>query len=145
MNFLSREYRNIKKRQVSDYFYKKIISEKYTNEQVGFLIKSLHMNVPAYCMVIMLFFSYIPALISYIFVCLVLCAFIYLNGCFLTLTEYRIDHQDVTMIDPVIMLCKDTITKGNRIRYSLLTVAIYMIVASLIMLLRFSTISNKLF
>lgn len=144
MKYLEKNYRKDLKRRISDYVRDLLISDRYTNEQIGFVVKSIHMHTPIYLFLMILFAPYHYALFAYVFTCLVLCVFIYLYGCFLTLTEYKIDKTDVTMMDPVIMLCKDRITNKNRVNYSFLVITIYMIFATIIMCNRFYIKENSM-
>ena len=140
MYFLEKEYRKNKKKQLANYIfslYKKMKPEKYSDDLCHFIIKSWHMNCPLYTLVVIGFFPYIYALISYLLVVCVLCMFIYLDGCFLSVTEYKIKNIDINIADPLIMLFNADINHKNRFKYSIYTISMYMIIVTGIMLYRF--------
>ena len=137
MYIFSLDYRNSLKRKLADYIYNTVKSDTYTGEQVSFIIKSTHLHMIFYCMLLILFAGYRYALSSYIFAWAVFLLFIYLNGCFLTLVEYKLDNQNVTIVDPVIMLFGDKTTKKNRMYYSIISVCVYLFIATIVMSRRF--------
>ena len=116
-----------------DYF----VDDKYDNKLVAFLIRACHLHTPVYCMIGMVNLPFFFATWIYIWVFLVFFMFIYLRGCFLSVTEFKLSDEDITIADPVIMLCRDNITPENRIWYSITVIAIYLIVATCVMLYRF--------
>lgn len=116
-----------------DYF----VDDKYDNKLVAFLIRACHLHTPVYCMIGMVTLPFFFATWIYILVFLVFFMFIYLRGCFLSVTEFKLSDEDITIADPVIMLCRDNITPENRIWYSITVIAIYLIVATCVMLYRF--------
>lgn len=113
------------------------VDEKYDNKLVAFLIRACHLHTPVYCMIGMVSLPFFFAIWIYIWVFLVFFMFIYLRGCFLSVTEYRLSDEDITIADPVIMLCRDNITPENRVWYSITVIAIYLIIATCVMLYRF--------
>ena len=114
-----------------------VVDEKYDNKLVAFLIRACHLHTPVYCMIGMVSLPFFFAIWIYIWVFLVFFMFIYLRGCFLSVTEYKLSDEDITIADPVIMLCRDNITPENRVWYSITVIAIYLIIATCVMLYRF--------
>ena len=63
--------------------------------------------------------------------------FIYLYGCCLTVAEYKLCRQDITIADPLIMIFGDDITKNSRINYSLAFMSSYFIISLCVIASRF--------
>lgn len=140
MYIFSRECRKKAKNKIVNGLYDlylKYKDDRYSDDLIVFLIKSLHMHHPVYCMGAVCFGPKIQAIFTYITVILVLIAFIYLNGCFLSALEYKINKQDVTIADPIIMLFRDDITLENRIFYSISTIGLYLFFALVVLICRF--------
>lgn len=116
---------------------KYFIPDKYDDKLIAFFIRSCHLHTPAYCMIGIATLPFFFATWIYVWVFMVFFLFIYLRGCFLSLTEYKISKEDITIADPIIMLCRDEITPENRIFYSLAVIIPYLIIATGIMMYRF--------
>ena len=80
-----------------DYF----VDDKYDNKLVAFLIRACHLHTPVYCMIGMVNLPFFFATWIYIWVFLVFFMFIYLRGCFLSVTEFKLSDEDITIADPV--------------------------------------------
>tara|TARA_Y100000768_G_scaffold388516_1_gene384896 strand:+ start:968 stop:1414 length:447 start_codon:yes stop_codon:yes gene_type:complete len=140
MYIFSSEYRNGLKKRLVNYlydYYLSIKNDKYSDDLVAFTIKCFHMIHPVNCLLFIFMGSKVLAISTFISVLFVLLMFIYLNGCFLSSLEYKINKQDITIADPIIMLCNDEITPKNRIFYSIFTISLYIFLAFLIILYRF--------
>ena len=103
----------------------------------GFLLKSLHFHIPWYFLLLfillpldMAIYALIPLLISLGF-------FLYLRGCFLTIVEYKLCHDDTNIIDPYIIACDEEINNESRYRYTLGVASIYFIIVALILTVRY--------
>ncbi len=106
---------------------------------LGLLIKICHFQTPA-AIIFILFFC--PKCIAYFFtiaIWWVVLIFFYLNGCFLTVVEYKLDNQDITMMDPIIYWCGDKITHQSRNVYSFFIGMYYLFCLMCIVKFRFNT------
>lgn len=140
MHIFKKEYRKNVKNKLVNYLYSLYLRNKddrYSDDLIVFTIKALHLVHPLNCLVVMFFAPKIISITTFFSVVLVLIMFIYLDGCFLSSLEYKINKLDVTIADPMIMLFKDDITTENRIFYSITTIIIYLIFSLLILYFRF--------
>ena len=140
MNIFDIKYRKQKRKDIVNYLYdmyKRYKPEKYSDELLGFCIKVAHFVHPFTCMLLIILSPCYLAIATFTFVICVFIMFIYLNGCFLTSLEYKINGQDITIADPIIMLCNDTIHYENRETYTIYTVILYIAIATCILLYRF--------
>lgn len=140
MHIFKKEYRKNVKNKLVNYLYSLYLRNKddrYSDDLIVFTIKALHLVHPLNCLVVMFFAPKIISITTFFSVVLVLIMFIYLDGCFLSSLEYKINKLDVTIADPMIMLFKDDITTENRIFYSITTIIIYLIFSLLVLYFRF--------
>ena len=140
MKIFDIEYRKQRRKDIVNYLYGKYNqykSDKYSDELVGFCIKAAHFIHPFTCMLLIVCAPFYISLATYAFVIGVFLMFIYLNGCFLTSLEYKINGQDITIADPIIMLCNDTINYENRQTYTIYTILLYILIATLVVVYRF--------
>ena len=118
-------------------FYQQHKVDRYSDDLVAFFIKACHMYHPITCTLLICFAPKWLALTTYFSVIGVILLFLYIDGCFLSMLEYKINRMDVNIADVIIMLFKDDITPANRITYSILSFLVYMILTSVILLCRF--------
>ena len=140
MYIFSKEYRKQVKTRLVDWLYSCYTEnkdERYSDDLMVFFIKAWHMYHPITCLFIMGFGPYWFAMFTFWTIILVLVMFIYLNGCFLSTLEYKINGLDVTIADPIIMLFKDDITYKNRVWYSIATISIYLLFSVGLLMYRF--------
>ena len=90
----------------------------------------------------MWFAPYWFAMLTFWTIILVLIMFVYLNGCFLSTLEYKINQLDVTIADPIIMLFGDDITYKNRVWYSITTISLYLLFSIGLLMYRFYPIGS---
>jgi hypothetical protein len=88
-------------------------------------------------MIVMLLAPHYVAITTLISVILVMLMYIYLDGCFLSSLEYKINKSDITIADPLIMIFGDDITHNNRFWYSIITIILYVIIAICVTYYRF--------
>jgi hypothetical protein len=106
------------------------------DKTLGFLLKSLHFHTPWYHMI---YFMVLPkpfALLALIPLLMAFVLFMYLDGCFLTIVEYKLCQNDLNIIDPYILLGGDEITPTTRYWYTMAIAIIYFIIAFLILYFR---------
>jgi hypothetical protein len=153
MNIFTDEYRKVVKNDIAEFFFQKYKNKKiesnnkYSSELILFNMKSWHMHCPVYIMIAISILPFPFAIACYIALLMVFILFIYLKGCFLSLTEMKINKEnwveqdslplEINIIDPLIMYCNAEINKTNRNKYSIYLVLPYIIVATLIMKYRF--------
>lgn len=140
MCLLDPSYRKALKDKLATYIHdliKYFINDKYDDDLIAFTIRACHLHAPIYCMIGLITLPFFFAGWIYVFLIIVAALFVYLRGCFLSLTEYKFGKKDITIADPVIMLFNGDITPQNRIWYSLAVIIPYIIIATGIMAYRF--------
>ena len=146
MYIFSKEYRKKVKHNIVEWlysWYKHIKDDRYSDDLMVFCIKAGHMYHPITCLLIMWLAPYWFAIFTFWTIILVLIMFIYLNGCFLSTLEYKINQLDVTIADPIIMLFRDDITYKNRVWYSIATISLYLLFSVGLLMYRFYPISSN--
>ena len=106
------------------------------DETLGFLLKSLHFHTPWYHMIYFMFLPKPYALLAMIPLLIAFVLFMYLEGCFLTIVEYKLCKNDLNIIDPYILLCGDEINSTTRYWYTMGVASIYFIFAFTILYAR---------
>jgi len=76
------------------------------------------------------------ALLAMIPLLMAFALFLYLEGCFLTIVEYKLCKNDSNIIDPYILLGGDKITPTTRYWYTMGVASVYFIFAFLILYAR---------
>lgn len=145
MYIFSQTYRKqVKQKLVNTLYnyYKQYNNNRYSDELVGFFIKATHMYHPITCLFVMWNANYTISMFTFLSILCVFFMFIYLNGCFLSALEYKINKQDITIADPIIMLCNDTINYKNRVAYSIVTIGTYLLFCVALLLYRFYPFSQ---
>ena len=140
MYIFSKEYRKQVKKNMVDWLfekYKEMKNDKYSDDLMVFCIKAGHMYHPITCLLIMWLAPYWFAMFTFLTIIGVLIMFVYLNGCFLSTLEYKINNLDVTIADPIIMLFGGDITYANRVWYSIATISIYLVFCVCLLAYRF--------
>ncbi|MBM08870.1 MAG: hypothetical protein CMF69_04730 [Magnetovibrio sp.] len=151
MSFLNIGFRKNLKKNISEklfYLLRNTFDEKYSNELICFTIKAIHMNLPIYCMISMIWFPPFLAIPTYLGIIFAFTFFIYFQGCYISSLEYTLHKSDITIVDPVIMLFNDNINKNTRMIYSISVIIPYMFASTMIMLYRFGNyipfVNNKI-
>lgn len=103
----------------------------------GFLLKSLHFHTPWYFLILFLLLPIKFATIALIPLLASLALFLYLRGCFLSIVEYKLSHDDTNIIDPYIAFCDQEINDENRYKYTLGVSGLYFIVVGIILTVRY--------
>ena len=107
------------------------------NKTLGFLIKAIHFNIPAFVMLFMVYGSKVLDILIIIYLLIVLFLFYLFNGCFLTKIEKKIDGEDLTIIDPLLEFFNINKTHENRFKISIYIFFSYFSVIIFIFYLRF--------
>ena len=128
--------KKIRRRLINIYLY--LLSFiKLPPNMLGLFIKIAHFNTPLSVFGMMLI---CPRIIAYLLTTViwwVVMIFFYFNGCFLSVVEYKLDNQDITMMDPLIYMCGDKVNKQTRNTYSLYIGTYYVFILMCILKLRF--------
>ncbi len=106
------------------------------DKTLGFLLKSLHFHTPWYHMIYFMFLPKPFALLALVPLLIAFVLFMYLDGCFLTIVEYKLCQNDLNIIDPYILLGGDEITPTTRYWYTMAIAIIYFTIAFLILYVR---------
>lgn len=138
MTFLTnKQYRKKLRDKLVNFLLNRIREFELPDDMAGFLLRTIHFHIPWYFLffftflpIKLAFFALIPLLIPFI-------AFFYFNGCFLTIVEYKLCKNDINIIDPYILLCKDKVTMENRYYYTLGVSISYFSVVGLILYFRY--------
>ena len=135
--FLEIEFRKKIRRRVINIYLYFISFINLPPNILGLLIKIAHFNTPVSIFALLTVCPQIMAYLLTVIIWWVVLIFFYLNGCFLSVVEYRLDNQDITMMDPVIYLCGDKITKKTRNSYSFYIGLYYVFILMCIVKIRF--------
>ena len=141
MHIFSHEYRTSIKRTIVNKMldlFNTCKNPKYSDDLYVFIIKSLHMHHPINCMLIMFLAPKWFAMQTFYTIIGVFALFLYLNGCFLSSFEYKVNKLDITIADPIIMLFGGDINARNRLVYSITTIVIYLAIAASVLFYRFN-------
>lgn len=114
--------------------FKKINIE---DKSLGFAIKAIHFNIPAFLMLFMVYGSKTLNIIIITYLLIVLLLFFLFDGCFLTKIEKKIDGEDLTIIDPLLEFFKIDKTHENRYKNSIIIFFTYFTVILFIFYTRF--------
>ena len=119
--YFSIDGRNAQRKWLVNYLYDALKSKSdVTNKMLSFTIKCVHFIIP---------FIIVPlAIVSPIWVLyglLIFCVFTkilfwYLNGCFLSNLEYKLNKDiDINVVDPVVTAVGDKISKKSRVEVTI--------------------------
>ena len=89
------------------------------DKSLGFVIKAIHFNIPAFLMLFMVYGSKTLNILIIFYLLSILALFYLFDGCFLTKIEKEIDGEDLTIIDPLLEFCNIEKTHENRFRISI--------------------------
>lgn len=107
------------KKQLVNYILDGIEKSKIPNNVWLLLIKTIHISTPGFCLIIFLLGSFELSIFFLTILNITLLLFLYLNGCFLTTVENKLEKDSVNIIDPYIYFMDDIPSKNNRYYYTL--------------------------
>jgi hypothetical protein len=112
--FFNIEYRKKYRKQIVAYLYDKIVDTSYPPNISAFVIKTFHFMIPyliyLICLFAPLWLGIFALVVSLVFWCL----FLYLNGCFLSNLEYKLDSERfINIIDPYLVMFGYSINSEN--------------------------------
>ena len=120
-SYFSIEGRTTLRKSLVNYFYDALKSDKEeTNKMTAFTIKSVHFMIP-FVLVPLAVLSPIWLVYGYLIFCVVTkLSFWYLNGCFLSSVEYKLNKDvDINVVDPLVSVVGERISKKTRIEVTL--------------------------
>ena len=108
-----------------------------SDNALGSTIRAIHYSLPVICFMVILVGSYNKSLAVFIYLLIALVAFLYFDGCFLSIIEYKLSNMDMNMVDPFLLVTGYERTNKNRYDCSLILAAIYLLILSIIFYIRF--------
>ena len=107
------------------------------DKMLGFLLKTQHFSTPLYFSILYLL---LPIRLAFLALCpLFICVFLflYLDGCFLSIVEYKLtNNKDNNIIDPYILFFGDEISVDTRYWYTLAVSFVYFVYVFLLLYVR---------
>lgn len=107
------------------------------DKSLGFAIKAVHFNIPAFLMLFMVYGSKTLNILIILYLLSVLTLFYLFDGCFLTKIEKEIDGEDLTIIDPFLEFCNIDKTHEKRFEISIYIFFTYFSIILFVFYLRF--------
>tara|TARA_R110001599_G_scaffold7125_3_gene35116 strand:+ start:964 stop:1389 length:426 start_codon:yes stop_codon:yes gene_type:complete len=134
---ISKEFKNQIKKQIIDYYKKKLETTKLEPKTLGFLIRSFHVNLPIYILIFLIYGSklYSQFLIFSLFLSLFL--FVLFDGCLISMIEQSIDGVNITIMDPFLEAYNMEKINKNRLTISLIIGPLFILLSFFIYYLRF--------
>ncbi len=129
----SKEYRNEIVQSIIFQLKKLGLSEK----TIGFFMRAYHVNVPIYFFIIMIYGSFVMNVALVIFLLCALASFIAFDGCILSRIESELDHDDITVVDPLLEIAGFEKTHKTRINVSYGIAGLYLCMTFFIFWFRF--------
>jgi|TARA_B100000795_G_scaffold238389_1_gene199484 hypothetical protein len=112
------------------------------DKMLGFVLKTQHFSTPLYFAILYLLLPIKLAILALgpLFSSMIL--FLYLDGCFLSIVEYKLTGNNINIIDPYILFFGDEISPSTRYGYTIGVSAMYF--TSVFLMLYLRTYFNKL-
>ena len=132
------EYRKKYRKQLVTYLYEKILDTSYPPNISAFVIKSIHFIIPYIVYIICLFAPLWLGIFALVVSLLFWGLFTYLNGCFLSNIEYKLDsYRFINIIDPYLVMFGYPINDENRYGGTIYLVYLYFAILFSILYIRF--------
>ncbi len=125
------------KKQFYEWSVKLLKKLNIEDKSLGFAIKAIHFNIPAFLMLFMVYGSKTLNIFIILYLLSILGLFYLFDGCFLTKIEKEIDGEDLTIIDPLLEFCNIDKTHENRFRISIYIFFTYFSIILFVFYLRF--------
>lgn len=138
--FESFSYENRKKQRayLVKYIYKHLKNTKIPKEILAFTIKSLHFSIFNLIIILCFYGPKFLALSGIIFSAMFVPLYIYFDGCFVSILEYKLLKKNfVNVIDPYLVLIGYEINEPNRRFFTIILVIWYFFVCITTFLYRF--------
>jgi len=137
---VSKEY----KKQIVNWYVSEIKKLNISDKTFGFFMRAFHVNLPIYCVIIMIYGNQFMNICTLIFLICVSVSFIVFDGCILSMIENEIDKEDITIVDPFLEMLDCKTTNKNRMKLATAIAVFYMCFAFFIYFMRFSYMPNLL-
>ncbi len=132
------EYRKKYRKQLVNYLYDKILDTSYPPNISAFVVKATHFMIPYIVYIICLFAPLWLGIVALVVSLLFWGLFIYLNGCFLSNIEYKLDSERfINIIDPYLVMFGYPINDENRYIGTIYLVYLYFAIVFSILYIRF--------
>ena len=136
--YFDMEYRKKCRKQLVNYLYNKIIDTSYPPNISAFVMKAIHFMIPYIVYMICLFAPLWLGIVALVVSLLFWCLFTYLNGCFLSNIEYKLDSDRfINIIDPYLVMFGYPMNDENRYSGTIYLVYLYFAIVFSILYIRF--------
>lgn len=125
------------KKQFYNWAVKLLKKINIEDKSLGFVIKAIHFNIPAFLMLFMIYGSKTLNILIITYLLSILALFYLFDGCFLTKIEKKIDGDDLTIIDPLLEFCGIDKTHEKRFKISIYIFFTYFSIILFVFYLRF--------
>lgn len=133
-NKMRKKHRNL----FVDFMFNNLKKLNYNDNVLSFIIKSIHCNTPFYCLGLFMILPFNKIYIPATYLLSVFILYLYFDGCFLTMLEYKLNnHNFVNIIDPFLNMTKLPINSRNRNIYTLYISEVYFYAVFILLLLRY--------
>ena len=92
--------------------------QKFDKKTLGLFIRAYHISLPQNTMVMIMLGPQWAAQTTILFVLMTMLNLIFLNGCFLSAIEKKLDNIDVTIMDPILSYYNMEKNHKNRMKVS---------------------------
>jgi hypothetical protein len=130
---VSKEY----KKQIINWYVSQIKKLNISDKTFGFFMRAFHVNLPIYCVIVMVYGSQFMNICTLIFLLCVSISFITFDGCILSMIENDIDKENIAIVDPFLEMFGYKTTNQNRMKLATGIAVFYMIFAFFIYFKRF--------
>ena len=116
-SYFSTESRNAHRKMLTNFLYDTLRREdEVSNMHISFVIKSIHFLAP-FLMILAGVFAPVWIVYSLFILCILTkILFWYLNGCFLSSVEYKLNKKlDINVVDPLVLAFGEEITAKSRV------------------------------
>jgi len=133
-----------KRKKVVEYLLKEIRKNGLPDNLSGFLLRSLHLHLPIYLLLMLIYLPLEIANIVIVLSLMIAIGYIYYGGCILTSVEKELCKSEesvegigyITIVDPLILFCNDEITNESRKTYTIIGQSVWVITMILIYIKR---------
>ena len=130
---LSKEYKN----SVVSWWVCQLKKLNLSDKSIGFFMRSIHVNLPLYCIIIMVYCSKTANVCLLVFLICISISFLAFDGCVLSKIEHKLDGLDVTLVDPLLEMLDFETTNENRMNISIIIAIFYLAFAFSVYFIRF--------
>ena len=111
-----------------------------SDKTLGYTLRIGHSISPILSTLVIIFGPQIYALMTILGLYVAYIGFWIFSGCILHSIEYKLDNLDITLMDPLIELCRMEITPTTRLSVAQIVAPVYLISISILYYIRFGSI-----